>query len=319
MDAVVLGAGVSGLTTALCLLRAGWTVAMWAADPPEATTSAVAAAIWYPYRASPADRVVAWGRRSLEVFTALSSHPATGVVWREGVELFRARAGEPWWRDAVETVAHCAPEELPPGYADGWVFRVPIIEMPTYLAWLNEQFRAAGGTFERRRVTSLAEATEVCGLVVNCTGLAAGELADDLSLYPVRGQVVLVRNPGLERFLIDEAHPEGVTYVVPRSGDCVLGGAADEGVWDAEPDPALADAILRRCVALEPRLAGAEVLGHKAGLRPARPTIRIEAERLDDGWCVHNYGHGGAGVTLSWGCAEEAAELAAGLGDELPA
>ena len=97
---------------------------------------------------------------------------------------------------------------------------------------------------------------------------------------------------------------------MPRSNDCVLGGTADEGDWNTEPNPETAEGILRRCTALEPRLAGAEILEHRVGLRPGRPEVRLESETLADGTpCVHNYGHGGSGVTLSWGCAEEALEL----------
>jgi D-amino-acid oxidase len=121
---------------------------------------------------------------------------------------------------------------------------------------------------------------------------------------------VRVRNPGLERFLLDEGNPGGVTYVVPRSHDCILGGTAEEGEWDTEPDPEVAAGILRRCVALEPRLEDSEVLEHKAGLRPGRPEIRLEREDVPYGVPrVHNYGHGGSGVTLSWGCAEETLRL----------
>jgi D-amino-acid oxidase len=121
---------------------------------------------------------------------------------------------------------------------------------------------------------------------------------------------VRVRNPGLERFVLDGEHPEGVTYVIPRSGDCILGGTAEEGEWDTEPDSQTAAAILRRCVALEPRLAETEVLEHKVGLRPGRPEIRLEIEGVSESAPrVHNYGHGGSGVTLSWGCAEETLRL----------
>jgi D-amino-acid oxidase len=72
-------------------------------------------------------------------------------------------------------------------------------------------------------------------------------------------------------------------------------------------------AIVDRCVALVPELAGAPVLGQRVGLRPSRHGgPRLEAELAPDGWrLVHNYGHGGAGVTLSWGCADEVAELCA--------
>ena len=129
-------------------------------------------------------------------------------------------------------------------------------------------------------------------------------------MTPIRGQIVRVRNPGLERCLLDEGNPEGLTYIVSRSEDCILGGTAEEGRWDTEPDPGIAAAIVDRCVALEPRLSGAPVLEHKVGLRPGCPEIRLEREDLTNrAFCVHNYGHGGAGVTLSWGCAEEALRL----------
>ncbi|MGH3436564.1 MAG: FAD-dependent oxidoreductase, partial [Sciscionella sp.] len=80
--------------------------------------------------------------------------------------------------------------------------------------------------------------------------------------------------------------------------------------WDTTPDPALAARIVARCRTVEPRLAAAEVIETVVGLRPDRPAVRVEAESLGAAWSVHNYGHGGSGVSLSWGCAREAAELA---------
>jgi len=166
---------------------------------------------------------------------------------------------------------------------------------------------------ERRRLSSLEEAAEEACVVVNCAGLGARELVGDASMEPIRGQIVRVRNPGLERFILDEANPGGVTYIIPRSEDCILGGTAEEGEWDTEPDPDVAAGILRRCAALEPRLAGAEVLGHAVGLRPGRPEIRLEREDGPGGAPrVHNYGHGGSGITLSWGCAGETLRLVQG-------
>jgi D-amino-acid oxidase len=92
----------------------------------------------------------------------------------------------------------------------------------------------------------------------------------------------------------------------------VLGGTEVAGDWNTEPVPAVAMRILRDCAAVEPRLNGARVLGHRVGLRPFRPQVRLEAEPPGNGpLVVHNYGHGGAGITLSWGCAAEAAALAA--------
>jgi D-amino-acid oxidase len=311
VDVVVIGGGVIGLSTAALLRESGLDVLVRTAAPPPATTSAVAAALWLPYKAYPADRVLAWGQRAYEAFEELARTPEeTGARMREGLELWREPVPDPWWASAVPNVRRCRQDELPLGFRDGYVFSVPVVEMPVYLRYLVERFLDGGGRIEERAISSLVEAAEEARVVVDCAGLGARELAGDPSMTPIRGQILRVANPGLIRFLLDEENPEGVTYVVPRSNDCVLGGTADEGDWSTEPNPETAEGILRRCTALEPRLAGVEVLEHKVGLRPGRPEVRLESETLPDGTaCVHNYGHGGSGVTLSWGCAKEAAEL----------
>ena len=306
VDAIVVGCGVIGLSVAVRLREAGLDTRILAAQLPPATTSRVAAALWYPYKAYPEDRVLSWGERTFEVFERLSAVQESGVRLREGVEIWRDRVPEPWWASAVPGVRRCAEDQLPPGYRDGHAFTAPVVEMPVYLAYLMDRFARAGGSVERRAVASLEKPAREARVVVNCSGLGARELVGDASMRPIRGQVVRVRNPGLERFVLDEANPEGVTYIVPRSRDCILGGTAEEDAWDTEPDPEVAAGILRRCAALEPRLAGAEVLEHRVGLRPGRPEIRLEPEDGPDGGVrIHNYGHGGSGVTLSWGCAEE--------------
>lgn len=306
---VVIGAGVIGLTTALRLQEAGRHVMIITAAPPEQTTSSVAAALWYPYKAYPQERVLGWSRRSYEVFVDLARDPASGVDLRQGMELFRQTVPDPWWRDAVPVLRRPAPEELPPGYQDGYCFRVPVIDMSVYLTYLQRRFAAGGGSWEQRRLHSLDEALACSPVVINCTGLGARELVGDTLLQPIRGQILRVRNPGLDHFVLDDEHPEGITYIIPRRSDCVLGGTAEEGCWGTTPDPSTAAAILRRCTAIEPRLAEAEILEHKVGLRPGRPAVRLEGEQRPDGLVIHNYGHGGAGVTLSWGCAEDVVRL----------
>jgi D-amino-acid oxidase len=290
--------------------ESGLDVRIVTAALPLDTTSSVAAALWYPYRAYPEDRVLSWGKRTFEVFEDLASITESGVRMREGVELWHESVPAPWWASAVpRRVRRCTKDELPPGYRDGHAFVAPVVEMPVYLGYLLDRFVGASGHVEHHAIPSLEEAGEG-GVIVNCAGLGARELVGDGSMEPIRGQIVRVRNPGLERFMLDEGNPEGVTYVVPRSGDCILGGTAEEGEWDTEPDPEIAAGILRRCAALEPRLTGAEVLEHKAGLRPGRAEIRLEREDAASGPPrVHNYGHGGSGITLSWGCAEETLRL----------
>lgn len=310
MDVTVIGCGVIGLTTAIRLREAGFDAGILTAAMPHETTSSVAAAVWYPYKAYPEDRVLDWGRRTFGVFEELSRLPGSGVYMREGVELHREPAPDPWWESAVPGVRRCEGDELPPGRRDGHAFTVPVVEMPVYLDFLLERFAATGGTIEQKAVSSLEEVAEMDSVVVNCTGLGARKLASDGTMVPIRGQVVRVRNPGIERFILDDENPKGVTYIVPRTKDCILGGTAEEGNWDMEPDPKTTEGILRRCAELEPRLVGVEVLEHRVGLRPGRSEVRLESIPLANGAsCVHNYGHGGSGVTLSWGCADEALRL----------
>jgi D-amino-acid oxidase len=192
----------------------------------------------------------------------------------------------------------------PPPYRDGWTFTTPIIEMPLYLSWLQRRLEAAGGTITRMALSALPDHAD---LVVNCSGMGARLLGADDELEPIRGQVVRLGQIGLERWLLAE---DGPTYVVPRSKDIIVGGTEDRGGWDRKPSPAVAEEILGRAVALVPELAEAEVLGHRVGLRPARPTVRLEPEKLPTGHrVIHCYGHGGAGVTISWGCADEVLEM----------
>jgi D-amino-acid oxidase len=112
----------------------------------------------------------------------------------------------------------------------------------------------------------------------------------------------------VEQFGLDEwwLAEDGPTYVVPRATDIVVGGTDAPGEWSRTPSAATAEDILRRGTALVPELAKARVLRHKVGLRPKRPEVRLE--RVGD--VIHCYGHGGAGVTLSWGCAADVAALA---------
>jgi len=307
---IVVGAGVSGLTCGVRLLEEGHDVEIWARDRSPNTTSDVAAATWYPLRGERDDRTDRWLPVSLRRFTDLARHPDTGIVLREGIELFRRPADDRWWRDVLPGFRRAHAEELPPGFVDGFVAAgVPVIEMPIYLGWLTNRFESLGGRFVPRALTTLDEALEGAGVVVNCSGLGARELAGDGSMVPVRGQVVRVEQFGLERYVLDEQSSE-IAYVYPRSKDVVLGGTREAGVASLDPDPETARAIVERCAVLEPRVVRARILSHGVGLRPGRPNVRLEAEERGTGkLLVHDYGHAGSGVTLSWGCAEDVAAL----------
>jgi D-amino-acid oxidase len=300
-QALVVGAGVVGLTSAIRLREAGIEADIVAREPPERTTSAVAAALWYPYRAFPRERVAAWSARGFEVLGELARVGGAGVRMRWGNELVPGAAEDPWWRAAVPTFERTA---------EGYRFEAPVADMSVHLPWLVGRLEALGGSLRVAALRSLDEALDGAAVVVNCAGLGARELDGDALLVPVRGQVVYVEQVGLSEWLLDQADARRLVYVVPRERDVVLGGTAEEGAEDLSLDPAVAAAIRARCVAAVPALSDARVVGTAAGLRPARAEVRLEAEPRGRRAVVHCYGHGGAGVTLAWGCAEEVVELA---------
>jgi len=302
---IVVGAGVVGLSCAVRLLEGGHHVDIVARDLPLETTSSVAAAIWYPYRAFPFERVTGWSATAYTEFARLAADEPdeadVGVRMVEGTQLHRERTADPWWMSAVPGLTRVTTMAEP--YVDGWSFVTPLIEMPVYLRWLTSRVEGLGGTITRMALNGLPDQADV---VVNASGLGARLMAEDPSVVPVRGQVVYVEQVGLDRWWLDG---DGPTYIVPRSKDIVVGGTDEEGEWSRTPDPRTAAHILDRAAHLVPELRSARVIRHKVGLRPARGQVRLEEVGVDGTRIVHCYGHGGAGVTLSWGCADEVAEI----------
>lgn len=316
IEALVIGAGVSGLTTAICLAEAGWSVRVVAKELPHDTTSVVAGALWGPSFQEPMDRTMAWTNRSLADFTALAETPGSGVRMAQALTVSTMPAGDPPPQArSVPELRTCDPGELPPGFTSGFRAVMPLADMPRYLDHLTARLAEAGVPIEQRPVASLADAAREAPLIVNCTGLGARGFGDD-SVRPVFGQHVVVTNPGLDLLFMELSMADEWTSYFPHGDRVVCGGLRIPDRWDRTPDPAITDRVLARVRALEPRLWDAEVIEVVTGLRPDRPSVRVETERIGTAWCVHNYGHSGTGVSLSWGCARDVVALAVQLRDE---
>jgi D-amino-acid oxidase len=310
-DALVLGAGVSGLTTAVCLAEAGLAVRVAAAQPPQATTSSMAGASWSPFMMND-DRMLSWSTASRTVLEEISLLSGSGVRMMNGMEADFVVAEPPEWATTVRDYRKCDNDELPAGYLSGWRYTIPIVDMPAYLTYLTGRLRAAGVEVEQlpAPVRRLPDVAGTATVVVNCAGLGARELVPDPALDPTRGQLVLVRNPGVDWFFLDAADDGDLTYFLPHGDQAVLGGSALKGRLDTVADPEIAAGILARCGAVEPRFQGAQVLRHMVALRPnRRGGVRVAAENVDGQCVVHNYGHGGSGVTVSWGSAATVLDL----------
>lgn len=311
----MVGAGVSGLTSAICLAEAGWPVRVWADTMPTQTTSAVAGAVWAPPRpAERAGETLRWTEHSLQVFRDLARDPDSGVLLAPALAVGELTAAEAMSSAAslIPDLRPADPADVPAGFKTGFRATVPMIDMPHYLDYLTRRLAAAGCEIEERPVRSLAEAADAAEVVVNCTGLGADTLIGDHTVRPLFGQHVVLTNPGLRQLFLElNDGPEWTCYF-PHPHRVVCGGISIPGRWDTTAEPEVTQRILRRCRRIEPRLNESDVIEVITGLRPDRPSVRVEAEALGRARCIHNYGHSSNGVTLSWGCAQDVLSLVGG-------
>jgi len=314
MKATVVGAGVIGLTSAIRLREAGVDAHIVAAElPAETVASAVAGAIWFPYGSSPDAPEAGWGRASLEVFADAAAAGAPGIALRDMVDLRMEAGPDPWWANPERGFRHTGPGDIPAGYALGYIQQTAVIDVLPHLDYLAGLFASLGGTITRQRVAALADLSGPDVLVVNCAGVGARALTGDADLMPVRGQVVRLGGVELERVTIVDEGPLAYGYVMPHGSECVVGGTRVPGEWDRTPDHAVTERLIEKAIILEPALVDAHIVDVKVGLRPGRSSVRVEHEAVDGTpGIIHNYGHGGNGWSLSWGCAAEVMLLAVG-------
>jgi D-amino-acid oxidase len=296
-EVTVVGAGVVGLTTAWALRSAGIRVQIIAAQRPEATTSAAAGAVWFPFQVGPPERVNAWARTTRRWLSWLAgSTPEAGVDVLTFTEC-GTDASRPWWADAVEDLTF-VDRAQPSGAPCAWSFRAPRIEPALHLRWLESLLERPLVVQESQRLEDVPGE-----VVINCTGIGARRLVPDPALTALMGQTVVAERGALDAGLAygDERDPGAMLYLIPRRGEVVVGGCAISVSGDRPPppDPGLRSAILERA-----RRAGFRHGAARAdavGLRPVRATVRVERS----GRLVHHYGHGGAGYTLAWGSAQD--------------
>ncbi len=334
-NVAIVGAGVSGLTCGVVFAERGYRTAIFAKETGKQTTSSAAAAVWFPYDAQPAKRVIPWALKTYQVLADLARLPASGVSMIELRQF--SRTGEiqiPDWaislgarpvipskvengvaREAATWTGRPEAERLGSErikslkfFRSGFALAVPLMDTTIYLDYLANHFIAAGGSISSNvRLEKLEDVDSKFDLVINCAGIGARELVHDRDLEPHRGQVAVVpRVDGLSCAIVCDDAP--LMYAIPRTNDCVFGGT-NEISDNLAADPVTTSKIVGECsrvLSIEsPRL-----LSERVGLRPFRKSgVRLESDRLCDGRAViHNYGHGGAGFTLSWGCAREVLE-----------
>ena len=311
-NVAIIGAGVSGLTCGVVFAEHGFRTVIFAKEIGQQTTSSVAAAVWFPYHVEPEERVIPLALETYQVLLELARFPESGVSIIESRQFLRTGEIEiPDW--AIPLGAFVIPSEVEgslESFRSGFSLRVPLMDTTIYLDYLAARFRNGGGEMHSNvRFDKLNDVDRTFDVVINCAGIGASELVRDADLEPHRGQVAIVpKIDGLSCAVVCDDAP--LMYAIPRANDCVFGGTNDLSD-NLAADPATTQRIVAECSRVlnidKPR-----ILAERVGLRPFRRSgVRLERDRIADGRAlIHNYGHGGAGFTLSWGCAHEVFALA---------
>src|SRR3954454_3221864 len=311
-NVAIIGAGVSGLTCGIVFAERGCRTGIFAKQTGRQTTSGAAAAVWFPYHVEPAERVIPLALETYQVLLEIARFPESGVSIIETQQFLRTGEIEiPDW--AIPLGASVIPSKVegsPDSFQSGFSLPVPLMDTTIYLDYLAARFRKAGGDMRANvRFEKLEDVDTEFDLVINCAGIGARELVHDADLEPHRGQVAIVpRIKGLSAAIVCDDEP--LMYAIPRANDCVFGGTNDVSD-NVAADPATTSQIVAECSRIL-KIDRTRVLDERVGLRPFRKSgVRLERDALADGRTViHNYGHGGAGFTLSWGCASEVLKFA---------
>lgn len=307
----IVGQGIIGLSTASRLLSDGHAVDIFSKDPFEATTSMAAGAYWWPHKAYPQERVSAWAAATYRRLVKESTNPASGVFMAPHFRFcldpddgaYALHLLDEW--EAINGAAYGRP------CREAYKMMVPVIDVPIYMPRLRNQLLEAGARMIQEAINSPDSLFPAYDLVVNCTGVWASTFVNDPAVYPIRGQAVRLSLPAnLEASTRIFQQDDQFTLILPRTSDVILGGTAQEGSWDTSASEQDTQTIVNRCRSIVPELADCAILGATVGLRPGRETVRLERTRTAAGNpIIHNYGHGGGGFTIAWGCAEEVALL----------
>jgi D-amino-acid oxidase len=308
----IIGAGISGMSTALLLMQKNHQITVYAKAFSPNTTSDRAAAFWFPYHIRNDRRGIQWCNTSYKYYKKLAEKRETGISMHQLVKVLRqgVEEEEQVWIDFMPDDSYRIMDsnELAPDISRAYDIQVPLIETQIFLPYLQLQLQGNGVEFIKQEIKELGEFAKDHDIVINCSGLGAGRLCNDKNVISVKGQVgLLAPRKDLPIYLDNEK----MLYIVPRKDAIIVGGTYQERAETETTDPLEIERILDNAFEVFPELKQQRVLGSWSGLRPYRNEVRVEQEKGTN--IIHNYGHGGSGFTLAFGCAEEVAEIAGRL------
>ena len=351
---LVIGAGVSGLTTAICLREAGFNVVIAADRFAPDLTSIVAGALWeWPpavcgHHGAPRslERSKEWCMTSYDKFKQMYADfgsEETGIYLRDVYFYFKyvlesqpsdlGKMNELKDKvDGFERGLHIVNDSIDlsfqGGIKDAYKHMAPMVDTDVYMKWLLRYAQDIGCEIVHQKITINVVENEQellrrfnAKAIVNCAGLGSIVTTGDSSMHPLRGALVRVKNQG---GVVKDAHcishdrssddEQDIVFIVPRGDDLVvLGGLAQQDQWDTKLS--LEVPIIRQmydgCLQFLEELKELpldEQEPVRTGLRPCTEK-NVCLERVPNTRIFYNYGHGGSGVTLSWGCSQEIVQM----------
>ncbi len=303
----VIGCGIIGLTTAIKLQEKGLKVRIVAKERFNKTLSSKVGAIWFPFEIYPKEKTNNWASLAYKEYKK-ETKIGNGVTFIPFITAYDNESNTDWALKMPKgTTRKATPSELPKGIEMAFISTVPLAEPGLYLPHLFERFIENKGTFIQQEVTSLEEAAKLDELVINCTGLGAKKLCNDNALQPMRGQILRCKKMDIPSGA-DSTKKGALSYIINRSTDCVIGGTDYLDDWNLQVEQSDTDIIIDRLLANGLSQQKPEIIEEIVGLRPKRHEVRFEFDNTYPS-VFHNYGHGGAGFTVAWGCAIEVAAL----------
>ncbi|XP_049287298.1 D-aspartate oxidase-like [Anopheles funestus] len=332
---VILGGGINGLSCAMRLSDEFpcATIQIISDSFSPNTTSDVAAGLWGPYVLGETSITDCrrWAQETHDYFLQLWRNgyaDRCGICLLPVVEYYEKATSAPWWHDIVFGFREMdiASENIKlinaKNFHTAFMYITFTCEPSKLMKHYRDILSTRNVTFRQEHLESVPRLEcmniPANAIIINCLGLGSQCVADDADLFPVRGQVQRVKATSVFHSFANDSY-----YIIPNTDTVVLGGTKQKSNHQLV-SPVDRYNIRIGCQNIIPSLRDALLVKDNVGLRPVRSSgVRLELTDIvfangERHAIVHNYGHGGAGITLAWGCAGEVTRLVHEYGTKMP-